>query len=508
MSGARHDDTHDCLQELALLRAIVSAAPLVIYAKGLDHRFVLSNRRHAELVGRPAADILGSTDSELFGEEGSSVENATKTVLEDGEPSIEEFPLTLPEGERVFHETIFRLTDDEGGAIGVGGIATDITRRHELEVEVRAQNHQLESALENLGRAQEAAFQHQKLAALGSLVAGLSHEVNTPLAVTGMSLTLIREAVDTLTSVLAELREPNETANEVLDQIREATELAEVQMARTGELMRSFREVTVDREHVETRRTTLSDWLQLATQTLQPVCRRNGVQLHTHLDGDCELFLAVGAMHQVLTNLVTNACVHAFEGHDGPRDVWVDLAATPTGLTLIVDDNGIGIPTAALGRVFEPFFTTRRGRGGTGLGLHITYNMVVGTFAGQIAVEPREGGGTRVRVEVPYRPATAIPSNQLPVEVTLDPTLPRALWVSFADDLRVRAATLRTARTAEQRRAVYHQLAGAVGVYGIHHLVRPIEQAHSHPSERSRALLLADQLDETATAIIAELDRP
>lgn len=492
--------------ELELLRAILSAAPLVVYAKDSRGRFVLSNPRHAGCLALADGDIVGKTDTELFGDQATAIEAASRAVMATGESATDEYPLSLPEGERVFHEAIFRLTGADGRVIGVAGIATDITRRTELEAEVRAQNARLEATLAELKATQELALQQQKLASLGSLVSGLCHEVNTPLAVASLSISLVEEAEEEARRALEGGAVDAALLGRALGRIRESATLALRHVGQTGSLMRGFRDIAMDRDHVELQEVHLGEWVRDGVERLQPICAQAGVRLEPTVTGDRVLRLATSALHQVLTNLVDNACTHAFEDHTGPRRVELHVDATDDALRLDVTDNGRGVPPEDRAKVLEPFYTTRRGRGGTGLGLHITHNLVVGTFEGSIELTEGPSGGTRVRVDLPTgTPALSIP-NTAPVgeselRVTLDPDVPRSLWQSYAEDLKVQAARLRASRTAEERAATCHRVAGSLGIYGMHHALGAARAANEDPSSAALAHELARVLDATSAAI-------
>jgi len=493
------------LDELTLLRAIVAESPVVVYAKDSALRFVLSNRKHAGLVQLPTEEIVGKTDLDLFGDEAAPVEEASQGVLTTGTPSIGEFALTLPEGERVFHETVFRLCDERGVPIGIGGIATDITRRIELEHEVRDQNARLQATLEELQATRAVAREAERMASLGNLVAGLGHEVNTPLSVAGLTMSVAAEEVRKLAVDLQAQNLLTDPASAGVAKILESIALAEHQLGRITKLMSSFREVAVDRAQVEVRTTSLAGWLEVAAQTLIPLCRQHGVQLSWKVEGDRPMRLAVGALHQIATNLVVNACVHAFEGEEGPREVGITFSGTEDGLQLRVDDNGRGISAPVAARLFEPFFTTRRGSGGTGLGLHIVYNMAVGTLGGSVHHEARPDGGSSFVVKIPYGTDTTTLLEEEQVRVKLNPDLPLALWAAYAADLRSRAAALRRTREADERTRIYGQLIGSLGIYGLVALGERVQTAHDTPGSAELAHKVCKSLDAHAAAIEAQL---
>jgi PAS domain S-box-containing protein len=384
-----------------LMEATLRDAPVVVYAKDPDLRFVMSNHRHAELMGLRPRDVVGHTDAELFGDEAEAVDTTSLRVLETGTPAISEFPLTLPEGERVFHETIFRLTSPDGRTLGLGGIATDITERRRLEEQLRIRNAELREAIAALERTQAVMVEQKKLASLGSLVAGLSHEINTPLGGAVLSTTLMEEDLDGLAQRLAGRDGAGPEILADLARLRETAGLATANVERIVALTRSFRDMAADHEVAETRHTSLAAWLEGALSSLHPLCRRHQVDLHHHCTSDQELALPSAALQQILTNLITNACVHAFTEAQHDRRVDVTLTRVNDEVLLQVDDNGEGVPPEVRTRVFEPFFTTRRAQGRTGLGLSASYQLATGTLGGMLTVDDAPSGGARFTLRWP-----------------------------------------------------------------------------------------------------------
>lgn len=151
-----------------LLLSLLQETPLVIYAKAADHRFILSNRQHANLLQREVHEIVGCTDVELFGAEALVVESLTERVLASGDPHVGEIELTLADGKRTFLETIFPLRDAEGALLGVGGIAADITARRSLEQELTRRADELEATMAELRRTQSRLLEQQRVAQITS----------------------------------------------------------------------------------------------------------------------------------------------------------------------------------------------------------------------------------------------------------------------------------------------------------------------------------------------------
>ena len=400
-----------------LLRALIEETPLAIYAKDVDHRFLLSNRQHATLTGRPTSEILGRTDLELFGEEAAELEAATRSVLERGEHSAQEFDLTLADGElHSFLETIFPLFDDQGAPIGLGGFAADITARRKLEVALSERARELEQALSDLRATQAELVQQQKMAALGNLVAGVAHEVSSPLGVAMTASTVFDETLTELESAFNERRLTRTSMTAAVERLRKATTLTVRNLERAAKLVQSFKQVAADRSQFVLRQALLADWLEEVVTSLSPVTRKQGLRIETRVDAPTPIQFAASELQQIVTNLVVNASVHAFgEGGDPGESIesehpdrWIRvvLSTSDAGLEVEVADNGVGMTPEVAARVYDPFFTTRRGRGGTGLGLHITFTLVTETFGGRLSLETSPGQGARFVAALPWRDDT------------------------------------------------------------------------------------------------------
>ena len=278
----------------------------------------------------------------------------------------------------------------------------------EAQSELESRARRLERSLEDLRRTQAQLVEQQKMAALGTLVAGVAHEVNTPLGVAITANSYLNDNLGSLQTLLQDADTQPHQVQEVVDLGLEATHLLTHNLARAAELVRSFKQVAVDRSHRETRRLRLGGWLDAVAHSLSPLMRRHGVHLSVHADIDAQLELSAGELEQVLTNLCVNSVHHGYpDGAAGARaegDPHVQIGSTvqDDALLIEVSDNGVGMPPEVVERVFEPFFTTRRGAGGTGLGLHIVHQVVTTAFQGHVEVTSQPGEGTRWQLRLPF----------------------------------------------------------------------------------------------------------
>ncbi|MFD0938124.1 sensor histidine kinase, partial [Methylobacterium trifolii] len=248
----------------------------------------------------------------------------------------------------------------------------------------------------------------EKLASLGQLVAGVAHEINTPLGLALTTATVVRDETRAFRGLVAEGQLSRSRLGHYVDRIEEGAALLCTNLARAADLVHGFKQVAVDRVSDERRRFPLTGWLDELLASLTPLLRQGGHRM-SYECAALSVHANPGALAQVVTNLVTNAVIHGFEA-GRPGRIAVTVAEAGAGLVRIeIADDGRGILPENLERIFDPFFTTARARGSTGLGLHIVHNLVAAKLGGRIAIESRPGEGTRVRIEFP---AAAEPARQ------------------------------------------------------------------------------------------------
>lgn len=272
---------------------------------------------------------------------------------------------------------------------------------------LRRSNAELSAALDTLQRTQEELVQSEKMAALGALVAGVAHELGTPL---GNSLIAANTVGDQTRALRRELETGlrRSTLARYLDDAEAGNAIIERNLERSAALVASFKQVAVDQSSAQRREFTLGEVVDEIVMTLRPSLKRLPVRLTTEVDAALRLDSYPGALGQVLTNLINNAVLHGLEGRSEGEVRIVGRADDADGVLLEVSDDGRGIPDELQGRIFEPFFTSRLGKGGSGLGLHIVHSLLSNVLGGTITVDSRLGAGTTMRVRLPrVAPLTA-----------------------------------------------------------------------------------------------------
>jgi signal transduction histidine kinase len=266
--------------------------------------------------------------------------------------------------------------------------------------ELRLANQRLESTVLNLQRAQEQLVESEKLAALGNLVAGVAHELNTPIGNGVMAITTLDERLREFRAVPRDAMRYSD-----LQRFAEAVEMACSislrNLQRAAALVSSFKQVAVDQTSSQRRSFALREVVDEVLLTLQPTLRKMHCRIELQVPEALVLDSYPGALGQVLTNLISNAVTHAFDGREGGTITIGAEAIEGDQILFSLADNGRGIPEALQKKVFEPFFTTRLGQGGTGLGLHIVFNAVTRVLGGQISLRSQPGQGSVFELRVP-----------------------------------------------------------------------------------------------------------
>ena len=293
---------------------------------------------------------------------------------------------------------------DEVGAMAraVEVFRENAIAKRRTEDELRASKERAENALHELNAAQQNLIDAERLAALGGLVAGVAHEVNNPI---GISLTVASSFARRAEMFEAELGSETGLRRSQLEEFvktsRDAARQLVGNLHRAGELIQSFKQVAVDRSHAERRQFNLSEATDQIIASLRPALKKASISLSVEVPESLVIDGYPGSYGQILTNLFLNAANHAFA--DG-RSGAITVSAKPRGnddVEIIFADNGAGMTPDVQRQAFDPFFTTRRNEGGTGLGLHIVYNLVTQQLGGRMMLDSSLGQGTTFRIIMP-----------------------------------------------------------------------------------------------------------
>jgi signal transduction histidine kinase len=255
--------------------------------------------------------------------------------------------------------------------------------------------------MQQLKQTQSDLVQAGKMAALGSMVAGIAHEMNTPVGNARLAATSLVFRAQQMRLILDSGKVSKADITQCADDFVEGASLIDKSLERAADLVRSFKQVAVDQSSNRHRSYFLDAVIRENQVLLSPRLSKAAMVLTTNIPPKLEMSGYPGELGQVLTNLIENAMVHGYADAPG-GDIFIDVdLPMPERVRIRVRDRGCGIPEAFLSRIFDPFFTSRMGQGGSGLGLSIVYKLVTQSLAGSIAVESEVGVGTTFTVELP-----------------------------------------------------------------------------------------------------------
>ena len=299
--------------------------------------------------------------------------------------------------------TIVRdITDRKEAEAKLKGLADELEQRVARRTEdLSRSNAQLSETLETLRRAQDELVRSEKLASLGTLVAGVAHELNTPLGNSLMVATTLAEKHDEFRAQAESGQLRRSALGDYVKQGDEALRMLIRNLHVASELISHFKRLAVDQTSTQRRRFDLREIVEDVLLSVGPQFRKTSHRVENLVPEGLAFDSYPGPLGQVLTNLLSNALTHGF---DGQRSRTVTLRAKQAAdarVIIEVEDDGRGIPTEIQGRIFDPFFTTRMGRGGSGLGLHIVYTLVTRVLGGRIAFESLPGRGTTFHMILP-----------------------------------------------------------------------------------------------------------
>jgi signal transduction histidine kinase len=276
---------------------------------------------------------------------------------------------------------------------------------HRSERALRNSNHDLSYSLQRLEETRDHLVQSEKLAALGGLVAGVAHEVNTPVGTAFTAVSYLQEEQQKTAQALQQGKLKKSELQAFMETAEEGISIILVNLQRAAELVKSFKLVASDQTHQEHRRFELCEYLNEVLLSLRPKVKHTPHQLALECPPDMLMESYPGALAQIITNLLDNALIHALD-EQRPGHIAIQVRQDQDAIRLEFSDDGRGMDQETVARIFEPFFTRNRDGGGTGLGLHIVYNLVTGKLGGRIQCDSRPGQGTRFILTLPTNGGT------------------------------------------------------------------------------------------------------
>lgn len=274
-----------------------------------------------------------------------------------------------------------------------------IRRTHELVVA----NQELTATLNQLQTAQEQLIQSERLSALASLVAGVAHEINTPIGVAVTAASHLEEDTRQFNTAFANGFLKKQQLIDYLNSAQETSRILSRSLSRAAHLIRSFKQVSVDQASESRRKFLVKEYLEEILLTLHPKLKQTKLDIVVDCSAKLSLDSFPGAFAQIITNLIMNSLYHAYPGKSKAGTIRIEAVERAATLFLTYRDDGKGMTNEIRARIFEPFFTTNRNTGGSGLGLYILHNIVTQQFGGRIDCESQPEQGTTFFIQLPLR---------------------------------------------------------------------------------------------------------
>lgn len=407
----RHRIEEKLRRQSVLLQAVLENLPQGICVFDEKLRLELWNSGLVEMLGMPSSAFAKGADFE-------DLLRLMASLGEVGGADAERDVAGRMKQIRQFREHRYERTSKNGNThliqgkpVSIDGkvavfitTLTDITDRKQAELAQCQANTQLEKLVKELQETRADLVRSEKLASLGALVAGVAHELNTPL---GNSLLMASALQDATGMIMGKLEMGGVMRSDLsvyLEEAADASSLIMRNLTIAAELIIRFKQIAIDQAGAERGVFNLAALCQDTLALLQEKVEQCGHHVDIFIDDQIEMDSFPGALEQVIANLVNNALLHAYEGRRGGHmrlTATVPEKGARNRILLEFNDDGSGIPSEIQDRIFDPFFTTKIGRGGTGLGLSISYNIITSLLGGQVSVHSSTGRGTSFLLDLP-----------------------------------------------------------------------------------------------------------
>ena len=410
-----------CRQGEEKYRAILEGIEEGYYEVDLSGEIRFHNDSTSKIISPGDASLTGRSFKEftdlqtakkfvrVFGQifkTGNPVKGMDFRILNDG---VTEKIISLSAG---------LIKNESGEVTGFRGIIRDVTERILAEEEIHRLNNSLEKrvnertlqlnnantalrkSLESLKETQDHLVQNEKMAALGGLVAGIAHEINTPVGIGVTAASLMEEKTNAIMQLHQSGKMKRSQFEDYLQVASDTTNAILSNLFRAADLIRNFKQVAVDQSSEEKRRFNLKEYIESILISLRPKLKNKNYSIQTYCPEDLEIFSYPGIISQIFTNLIMNSLIHGFEQEpDGTINIEAEMRGDQ--LWLRYGDNGKGMDSETLKKIYNPFFSTKRTKDGTGLGLHIVFNLISQTLKGTIACQSSPGAGTVFEITIP-----------------------------------------------------------------------------------------------------------
>jgi len=406
-------------QERDFSATIINSSNTIICCLDQDFRISTINPAAVILTGYSQEELYGKSWLDIFVLEDLREELLEKLTRNESIHSIE---INMNDQMGEVNTLLWTFTAFYDGIevkylIGFGH---DITAQKEVELGIIELNDQLEEkvntrtaaltdsnqqmtqTLEQLKRTQQTLVESEKMASLGGLVAGVAHEINTPVGISVTAASFLQEEISQLDEKLSTNKLSKSYLEGVVERVSESSRLLNSNLNRAADLISSFKQVAVDQSSEACYSFKLKDNVNQVVTSLKHKLKHARCELFIECPDTLSMYSFPGSFVQIYSNLILNSLIHGFEDWEGKREIYIDIKLQQETLEINYRDTGKGISSEIAERIFDPFVTSKRGSGGSGLGTHIVYNIVNQLFKGDIQYIGTESGA-HFKIMIPFQ---------------------------------------------------------------------------------------------------------
>jgi|GEM_PF-4794098 len=401
-------------EELHKLAWAVEQSTASVLITNLNQEIEYVNEAFLNNTGYVREEVIGKNPRSMYSEKSSTEAYANiDDALSNGQGWQGELLSRRKNGdEYIEYAKITPISQPDGRISHYVEVKDDITEkqrlldeldeyRYHLEKKVVDRTRELQDSLKRLTRTQNQLIESEKMASLGRLVAGVAHELNTPIGICVTAVSFLRTEIEVLKSDFIEGMVTKTQFSDYIDKAVQSTNIIDNNLKQASTQIKNFKMVAVDISSEMSRMFDVREYLNQIKGSLHPELRRTSHQLSIDCPPKLEVQSYPGMLSQIVTNLVMNSLLHAFE-HKPEGKMLIEARLEKDSLLIIYSDDGAGMDKDIVDKIFEPFFTTKPGsQGGSGLGMHIVYNMITQTLGGKVKCESQPGKGTIFTISFP-----------------------------------------------------------------------------------------------------------
>lgn len=415
--------------QLKTFKQVINLIPQRVFWKNKKSIYLGANTAFSMDAGiKNPEDIIGKSDADLFPNEADNYQADDKHTMKTRKHLLNfEEQQTNNKGKKIWLRTSKRPMENSlDEVVGTVGTYDEITELKDIQLELQkskdgledninertldliSSNHKLKKTLKELKKTQNHLIETEKMAALGNLVAGISHEINTPIGVSVTAASHLQETIESLQEAFSSEQLTEEHFAKFCITAKESSQILLNNLTRASNLIKDFKQVAIDQSHDKPRKVRLKKYVSSILTTLTPVFKNKNIELEVDIEHNLQLIIYPGILAQIVTNFTENAIKHAFPEKEGIGKFRISCYLTNHDIRLHFVDNGVGVPLNLQKKIFEPFFTTKEKSGGSGLGLSIIYNIICQQFKGKIECKSNLGGGTKFCITIPKQANVAL----------------------------------------------------------------------------------------------------